>query len=280
MKCYNNFNGFESSFAEAELGLIGLPFDGTASFRGGSRFAPQAVRHISKALETYSPYQDKDLIGKKICDFGNLDFNLGNTNKILSTIEERADYLLSNDKKIIACGGEHLVTYPLLKSYVKKYPDLHLIHFDAHTDLRDSFFGEELSHATVIKLVANFIHPKKIYQFGIRSGERDEFVWGRENTNFYPFQLTAIKDLQLSSTIPVYITLDLDVLDPAFFPGTGTPEPGGVSFNELLEALLCLKNLNIVGADVVELAPDYDNSGISSIAAAKLIREIALMMVS
>ncbi len=276
----NKFIGFDSELNQADLVFLGIPFDGTSSFRPGSRFAPYSARFASQGLETYSPYQDKDVCEKNICDLGDLELPFGNTQKTMQIIEDSVDDLLRNQKKVISCGGEHLVSYPIIKSYLIKYPNLVVIHLDAHTDIRDSYLGEELSHASIIKLIAKQMNPKNIYQFGIRSGEKYEFEWGQQNTNFYPFSLQRFPDAlaKIAKDIPVYLTLDLDILDPAYFPGTGTPEPGGVSFNELLSALLLLKDHNIVGADVVELAPDYDHSGVSNITTAKLIREIAMMI--
>jgi agmatinase len=274
------FIGFDSSFKDAGTVFLGIPFDGTSSFRPGSRFAPQAVREASDGLETYSPYQDKDLNDISVSDYGDLLLPFGNTGKVLRMIEDKADEILSANKKLLTCGGEHLITYPLVLAYLKKFPGLKLIHFDAHTDLREEYLGEKYSHSTVIRLLTEHLAPADIYQFGIRSGERFEFEWGRKHTNFFPFTLADItgKLKNISSQTPLYLTIDLDVLDPAYFPGTGTPEPGGVTFSELLNSLLSLSGRNIVGADVVELTPDYDTSGISSITAAKVIRELALLI--
>ncbi|MBW6515715.1 MAG: agmatinase [Candidatus Cloacimonetes bacterium] len=275
-----NYISFNSSLEEAKIVFLGIPFDGTATFRPGSRFAPDAIRNVSDSLETYSPYQDKDLADYDICDNGDLILPFGNTEKVLQIIEERSTEILQAGNKILACGGEHLISLPLIKAHLKKYPALKVVHFDAHTDLRDEYLGEKYSHSSVIRLLTEYLPPQNIYQFGIRSGEKHEFDWGRNNTKFFPFSLNdfidKIKDIDLQT--PLYVTIDLDILDPAYFPGTGTPEPGGVTFSELLNALLGLMNRNIVGADVVELAPDYDPTGISSITAAKIIREMALLL--
>lgn len=271
--------GFGSTYKDAELIFIGLPFDGTASFRAGSRFAPTAIRKYSDGLETYSPYQNKDLNDEKICDYGDLELPFGNSESVINIIERKTEQIIRDSKKILACGGEHLVSYPLVKAYHAKYPNLKIIHIDAHTDLRDSYLGEKYSHASVIKLITDFIKPDNIYQYGIRSGLKEEFEWGRKNTNFFPFSVAELRNNPVDKDIPIYISLDLDVLDPSCMPGTGTPEPGGVMFSELLNALLSLKEHNIVGADVVELAPDYDMSGASTMVAAKIIREMALLMI-
>lgn len=278
MNSNGKFLGFNSNYDDSSVVFMGIPFDGTASFRPGSRFAPESVRSYSHHLETYSPYQDQDIEDISVFDAGDLIIPLGNTKNTLSLIETKTTEILSDGKKIFACGGEHLISYPIVKAYVNRYPNLHVIHIDAHTDLREQYRGEKLSHASVIKLVSQKVNPKKIYQYGIRSGEKEEFVWGRQNTNFFPYSLAKLKNINIAKTTPVYLTLDVDVLDPAYLPGTGTPEPGGVTFNELLEALLSLNGFNIVGADIVELAPDYDSSGASTKATSKLIREIVLLL--
>lgn len=275
-----NFISFNSSFHDSEIVFLGIPFDGTVSFRPGSRFAPQSIRGVSEVLETYSPYQNRDLTELKVFDFGDLELPFGNTSRVLQIVEEKASEIITSNKKILTAGGEHLITYPLVVANLKKHPDLILLHFDAHADLRDSYLGESYSHSTVIRRISERLNPQNIYQFGIRSGEKEEFQWGKAHTNFFPFSLDNFSQIidSISPETPLYVTLDLDILDPSYLPGTGTPEAGGVSFSELLNALLMLKNHNIAGADVVELAPDYDNSGISSITAAKLIREMALLM--
>jgi len=272
------FIGFDKEFKDSSIIFFGLPFDGTATFRPGSRFASGVVRNYSEGLETYSPYQEKDLKEYAICDDGDLELPFGNVDRSLQIIEQKCTSYLEKGKKILACGGEHLVTYPLVKAYLKKYPELKIIHLDAHTDLREHYLGEKYSHSSVIRLIAELTNPKNIYQYGIRSGEREEFKWGRENTNFYPFSVNELRNINIDKSVPIYVTIDLDVLDPAYMPGTGTPEPGGVTFSELLQAVLYLSGYNIVGADVVELAPDYDTSGASTMVAAKIIREIALVM--
>ena len=176
-------------------------------------------------------------------------------------------------------GGEHLVTLGTMRAIVKKYPDVHVIHFDAHTDLRDDYCGEEYSHATVIKQVYNLVGDNKIHQFGIRSGEKYEFEFAKNHTNLHKFDLKGFeKTVELLKGKPVYFTLDLDVLDPSIFCGTGTPEAGGVSFKELLDAILMLNKLNVVGCDINELSPHYDVSGTSTAVACKITREICLQI--
>lgn len=273
------FIGFDSDYNTSKVVLFGVPFDGTTSFRPGTRFAPSAIRPDSYGLETYSPYLDLDLEDYALSDIGDIDLPFGNTQKALNLIAETATKLLEDNKKSLMIGGEHLVTLPAIKAYAKKYPELKIIHFDAHTDLREEYLGESLSHATVIRRCWDIVGDDRIFQFGIRSGMKSEFTWAKSHTNLYPFSLDALGDeLPKLQNVPVYLTIDLDVLDPSIFPGTGTPEPGGVTMKELLAALTSLKGLNIVGADIVELSPSYDHSGVSTAVCCKVIREVSLLL--
>ncbi|MGA1861504.1 agmatinase [Deferribacter thermophilus] len=276
MKSISNcFIGCNTDLNETNIVLTGIPYDGTSSFRPGSRFAPDEIRKVSYGLETYSPYQNDDLENKQICDVGDLELPFGEKNIILDKIESHIDNFLKINKKVVSIGGEHLITLPIIKSYLKKYNELYIIHFDAHADLRDDYLGEKLSHATVIRRAAEIVGFNKIFQFGIRSGTKEEYDIIRKY-NLLNRSIDKIKSI--IDDKPVYITLDLDILDPSIFPGTGTPEPGGWSFNNLINKLLKLKNLNIVGCDIVELSPHYDNSMVSSIVAAKIIREILIFI--
>ena len=271
--------GISSGYSEADIVVFGAPFDGTASFRPGSRFGPQAIRENMDGFETYSPYQDKDMADYAFCDVGDMLFPFGNTKKVLEMIKAEMAAMISDGKKTVALGGEHLISLPVIESYLEKYPDMHILHFDAHADLRDDYLGEKLSHATVMRRAYEKLDGGGLWQFGIRSGTKDEFGFAREHTHMCRFELCKMeKAVKLIDGAPVYVTLDLDVLDPSAFRGTGTPEPGGVTFTELLEALLDMEGMNIVGADIVELAPDYDGSGASTAAACKVLRELLLLM--
>lgn len=273
------YEGIYSTYDEANIVICGVPFDGTCSNRPGTRFGPIELRKEIDGLETYSPYQNKDLEDYLICDIGDIEFSLGNTEKTMDSIYSHISEVLEDHKKVLSIGGEHLVSFPIIKAFIEKYPKLHIIHLDAHTDLRDDYLGEKLSHATVLKRVYDIMGTGSIYQFGIRSGTREEFEFGRSHTNLHFNTLEDMEKLKdMIGDNPVYLTLDLDVLDPSIMPGTGTPSPGGASFNQLLEGLLTLSGLNIVGADIVELSPHYDASGVSNVVAAKLLREIALLM--
>ncbi len=256
--------------------MVGLPYDGTCSNKPGTRFAPQAMRTASWGLEEYSPVVDKDFNDVKFFDAGDLDFPIGNREKSLDLIEENIKQVLNDGKKSFGIGGEHLVTLPQIKAYKEKYPDMALVHFDAHCDLREDYLGEKLSHACVIRRAVEIVKKENLFQIGIRSGEMDEFHWMKNNNTLLKDKEKAQKIFADLKDRPVFITLDVDVLDPSIMSGTGTQEAGGMTFNELLEWLLLLRNNNIVGMDLVELSPDYDTSGVSTATAAKLAREMLI----
>ena len=278
-KNVETFLGCDKEYSEADLVLFGAPFDSTTSFRPGTRFASKTMRGDSFGLETYSPYQNKDLEeDSAVFDSGDLELCFGDTNRALSQIEEHAERILADGKRPLMIGGEHLVTLGAVRAAVKQYPDLHIIHFDAHADLRDEYLGATLSHATVLHRVWDLVGDGRIFQFGIRSGDKSEFIWGREHVNTRKFDFAGLAETvdQLADK-PVYFTLDLDVLDPSIFPGTGTPEAGGVSFLQLLDAIKTIGGLqNLVGCDVNELSPVYDQSGVSTAVACKVLRELVL----
>ena len=275
------FIGCESSFEEASVVLYGAPFDSTTSFRPGARFGPPAMRHESFGLETYSPYQDRDLMDIRVFDSGDLELCFGSSEMALSDIEKRAEEILKAEKIPVLLGGEHLVTLAAVRAVFNKYPDLHIIHFDAHADLREDYLGVQYSHACVLRRCWELLGEDRIYQFGIRSGDREEFRWAREgHVKMHKFNLDGLAEvIEKLQGKPVYITLDLDVLDPSVFPGTGTPEAGGVTFVELMNAVIqTAQGVNVVGCDVNELSPVYDPSGVSTAVAGKIIREFLLAL--
>ena len=267
-------------FEEADTVLFGAPFDSTTSYRPGTRFGSRAARSESYGLESYSPYQDRDLLDSSVFDSGDIELPFGDCAKALSMIEERAAAILEAHKRPFMIGGEHLVTLGAVRAAAERYPDLHIIHFDAHADLRDDYLGQKLSHACVLRRCHDILGDGRIFQFGIRSGDRAEFAWGKDHVSTNQFNFEGLKScVEALKGKPVYLTVDLDVLDPSVFPGTGTPEPGGVSFDALREAVtLVCANANIVACDVNELSPHYDQSGISTAAACKVIREMLLAM--
>lgn len=274
------FCGFECDFDDADWIIFGAPFDGTTSFRPGTRFGPERMRIESWGLESYSPYQNLDLEDLAVHDAGDLELPNGNAAVAVDLVEKYTKRLLNKKKYPVMIGGEHLLTLGAVKAVYDKYPDLHLVHLDAHTDLRDEYLGEKLSHANVIYRIAEFMDPARIHSFGVRSGTKREFVFGHQKLDFNPFSIVGLRDKLLpviESGDPVYLTLDLDVLDPSCFPGTGTPEPGGPTFQELLQEILTLFNLHVVAFDLMELSPPWDPTGVSTAAAAKLLREMLLL---
>lgn len=275
------FQSCTSSYQAADVVIFSSPMDATTSFRPGTRFAGNAIRVDSFGVEWYSPYLDMDLKDYATADIGDLEIPTGDVDKSLALIHRTVAQIVKDDKVPVMIGGEHLTMLPVLQALAPKYPDLCVIQLDAHTDLRDVFFGRKLSHATVIRRAFDLLGPGRIHQFGIRSGDKHEFEWAAAgNTNLHKFDFEGLdRVVDQIKDRPVYITIDLDVLDPSVFPGTGTPEAGGVTYKELLWALQQFTRLNhIVGCDIVELAPHYDHSGASTAVAAKTLRELVLLM--
>ena len=275
------FLACDASFEEARIVIFGAPFYSTTSFRPGARFGSSAIRHESFGLETYSPYQDEDLTDYAIFDSGDIELCFGSPEKALESIEERSREILAEAKLPLLLGGEHLVTLGNVRAVLDAYPSLHIIHFDAHADLREDYLGEKLSHACVLRRCHDLLGDGRIHQFCIRSGERTEFAFAAEHTDMHPFTFGGLPELVeelIQEQVPVYLTIDLDCLDPACFPGTGTPEAGGVSFLQLLQAILAVAKCKVVGADVNELAPMLDPSGASTALACKVVRELLLAL--
>lgn len=275
------FLGCDSDYAQARMVLYGAPFDSTTSFRPGTRFGPSAIRHESFGIETYSPYQDKDLTDYAVFDSGDMELCFGSADLALQDITERAQTILQDEKFPLLLGGEHLVTLGAVRAVAKRYPNLHIIHFDAHADLRDDYLGAKLSHACVLRRCHELVGDGHIHQFCIRSGDREEFLFANAHTDMHKFDFSGLPELveQLESRqVPIYFTIDLDCLDPSCFPGTGTPEAGGVTFIELLNAIRTVSRANVVAADVNELSPMLDASGASTAMACKVVRELILAL--
>ena len=273
------FIGCDCDYSDARIVLYGAPFDSTTSFRPGARFGPSAMRHESFGLETYSPYQDADLTDCAVFDSGDLELCFGSAEAALQDIEGRAEEILRDGKFSLLLGGEHLVTLGAVRALVRRYPGLHIIHFDAHADLRDDYLGAKLSHACVLRRCHDLLGDGRIHQFCIRSGDREEFQFAKEHTDMHKFSFDGLEESVAAlkeQGVPVYFTIDLDCLDPSAFPGTGTPEAGGVSFLQLLDAIRTVCSARLVGADVNELAPMLDVSGVSTATACKVLRELLL----
>ncbi|OPY70954.1 MAG: Agmatinase [Syntrophorhabdaceae bacterium PtaU1.Bin034] len=251
--------------------LLGCPLDATSSFRGGTRFAPESIRKASWTLETYSPYLKQDLDEVEFYDAGNLELLPGDLERSIGIIENAVAEIIGKGKKGLALGGEHLITYPVMKAMTKRFNVIQVVHFDAHCDLRDDYEGQRLSHATVMKRVKE-LGGLEVFQIGIRSGTRQEFE------ELLPIDSPASLAAHLDRNRPVYVTFDIDVFDPSLVPGVTTPEPGGLMFKEVVEYFSVLKGMNIVGADIVELAPDYDTTFVSSVTASKIAREILMLL--
>lgn len=271
------FIGCGGEYETASVVLFGAPFDSTTSFRPGTRFASRTMRAESDGLEIYSPYQDAELNGANVFDGGDLELPFGNASRAVDEIERYCTQI-ANDRKIPAMiGGEHLVTLGAVRALAKKHPDLTIVHFDAHTDLRDVYMDEKLSHATVMRRVWDLTGDSRIFQFGIRSGENEEFLWAKDHVVMQKFCFDGLENaLKTIKDRPVYLSVDLDVLDPSVLPGTGTPEAGGVCFDALRNACMAVLQKNVVGFDMVELCPVYDRSGASTAAACKLLREMLI----
>ncbi len=277
----SNFTGFigcDSEYENATHIIFGAPYDSTTSYRPGTRFAPSAIRSESFGIETYSPYQDKDLTDYNIFDYGDLELPFGSVRGALDQIKDLTCEILQDGKVPVMLGGEHLVTLGVFEAISEKYDDVYVIHFDAHCDLREDYLGCKLSHASVIRRIYDIIGKDRIFQFGIRSGDREEFRFSEKgNTYMQKFNFDGLTDVvEKLKGKKVYFTIDLDVLDTSVFPGTGTPEAGGVSFNDLLSAVKEVAKLDIVGCDLVELSPALDNSGASTALACKILRELLL----
>lgn len=276
-----SFQSCNSEYQDASVVIFSSPMDATTSFRPGTRFAGNAIRVDSFGVEWYSPYRNMDLKNYQTTDIGDLDLPTGDVEACLDIIYDTTKAILKDGKKPMMIGGEHLVTYPVIRALMEKYADLHILHFDAHTDLRDVFFGRKLSHATVLRRCHDLLGDGKIFQFGIRSGDSSEFEWAASGHTFlHKYDFEGLEEvIQKIKDKPVYITIDLDVLDPSVFPGTGTPEPGGMQYKDLLKAFDAFEKLEkMVGADLVELAPMIDPSGASTAVAAKSLREMVLLL--
>ncbi|RDY23673.1 agmatinase [Romboutsia maritimum] len=278
----NTFMEMENSYEESNVIVFGVGFDGTTSNRPGTRFASTSMRREFYGLETYSPLLELDLEDYKVCDIGDLDLSIGNTEKVLNEIYDATKEIVNDNKIPFMIGGEHLVTLPAFKAVYEKFNDIYVIHFDAHTDLRQEYNNNENSHATVIKRIWDIIGDNRIFQFGIRSGTKEEFNFALKEKHTYMEVSNIITFEKIISKLDgkkIYLTIDLDVLDPSIFPGTGTPEPGGVTYKEFENVFRILKNSNveIVGCDIVELSPDYDNANISTVTACKILRELSLV---
>ncbi len=276
-----NYYCSNPNLKKSRIVMVGVPYDGTSTFRPGSRFAPEAIREASYGIESYSPYQDKDLREIRFYDIGDIPLSYSDVKLNLEIIEGFIHKIIIKGKRVLALGGEHLISYPIIKAHKRKFKDLVVIQLDAHSDLIDSYRAEKFSHATVMRRTAEVVGFENLYQLGIRSMVREDKLLPLRDKNMCMFDLSkAKKFLDEINDRPIYLTVDLDVLDPSILAGTGTPEPGGITYKELLNFLLMLKDKRLIGADVVELSPHYDQSGVSSVVAASVVRELLLLIKS
>ncbi len=270
----HSYMGSGASVESASIALLGCPLDVTSSFRGGTKFAPESIRKASWTLETYSPYLKRDLEDITFYDAGNLELHPGDLAYSLELIESAVAEIVGRGQKILVFGGEHLVTYPIMKAIKKRLGEIQIVHFDAHCDLRDEYEGQKLSHATVMKRIKQLggSEGPEMFHIGIRSGTREEFE------ELLLIDSPASLGSRLDPGRPIYISFDIDVLDPSLVPGVTTPEPGGLMFNAVMEYFSVLMGMNIIGADIVELAPDYDTTFVSSVTASKVAREMIMLL--
>jgi agmatinase len=267
----------KASFEKAEIVILGCPYDGSATFRPGARFGPSAIRKASWGIETYSPYFHKDLESLSIHDMGDLELPLGEKRLSFNLIQKALQRILSLKKFPVLLGGDHLITLPILEEVIKIYPDLHFFQLDAHADLREEYLGERLSHSTVMKRIADRLKKGRLFQIGIRSGTEEELKWARKMNSLVPLKMNSIQSLvRRLKGKPIYLSLDLDFFDPSLLPGVGTPEPGGMTFQQFISMIKEISKLHVIGFDIVELTPDYDPTQISPITASVLLREMIL----
>ena len=272
-----NFLSASASFRDSETVLLGCPYDGSASFRPGARFGPSAIRKASWGIETFSPYWGRDLSELSIHDMGDLELPLGEKKTSLDLIRKALRTILSEKKFPISLGGDHLITLPMVEEIAQVYPHLSLVQIDAHTDLREDYLGEALSHSTVMRKVADCLGEGRLFQLGIRSGTQEEFKLAKKMKSIVSTDRGSLRSMvKHLKNRPVYVTFDLDAIDPGLLPGVGTPEPGGLTFQEFISLLKELQPLHVIGFDMVELTPDYDPTQVSAVTASVLLREMML----
>jgi len=277
------FIGSNKTNEDCSIGIFGVNYDGTTSYKSGARFGPNAIRMASQSLETYCPIIKKDLNELSYLDFGSLSIDLNNTESVINKVNNATKYIIDKNLKPLLFGGEHSITTGVVQALIKKYPDLILLQLDAHADLRDSYLNNKYSHACTMKRCFEILPKQTIFQIGIRSGTKDEFDFMKNKNQLIKFEEEndieyLINKLSNFKSSPIYLTLDLDWFDPSLVPGTGTPEPGGFFWKDFESILKILNQHKIIGADIVELSPDLDSSGVSSIVAAKVARSLIMTL--
>ena len=263
--------------AGCSVGLFGVPYDGTTSFRPGTRFGPAAIREVSSGLETYCPQLDADLEEVAFADLGAVDIPFGAPEPVVAAVKQATEAVLDLGLKPLMLGGEHSISSGAVAAVAERHPDLVLVQLDAHADLRHEWLGAHHSHACAMRRCLEVLPSGKLLQIAIRSGTREEFVELRREQRLVAIEqmAEALKPLRGS---PLYLTVDLDWFDPAVMPGTGTPEPGGFLWSHFAALVEELGHHKLVGADVVELSPQLDPTGVSNVLAAKVVRSLILLL--
>ncbi|MCP9795562.1 MULTISPECIES: agmatinase [Synechococcus] len=271
------YMGSQRDPAGCRVGLFGVPYDGTTSFRPGTRFGPAAIREVSSGLESYCPQLDLDLEDLAFADLGALDIPFGAPEPVVMAVQRATEAVLALGLKPLMLGGEHSISSGAVAAVAAQHPDLVLVQLDAHADLRHEWLGAKHSHACAMRRCLEVLPSQQLLQIAIRSGTREEFSELRATGRLVAIE-QLLQTLQPLRGKPIYLTVDLDWFDPAVLPGTGTPEPGGFMWNHFAELITELSQHNLVAADVVELAPMLDPSGVSSVLAAKVVRSLLLSL--
>ena len=271
------FMGARRDSSGCQVGVFGVPYDGTTSFRPGTRFGPAAIREVSSGLETYCPQLDRDLDTLAYADLGALNIAFGAPEPVVEAVKRATSEILALGLKPLMLGGEHSISSGAVAAVAKDHPDLVLVQLDAHADLRQSWLGASHSHACAMRRCLDVLPSGDLLQIAIRSGTAEEFSELHRSGRLIPLHQMSQKLSDLRGR-PIYLTVDLDWFDPAVMPGTGTPEPGGFTWADFAALINELQYHHLVGADVVELAPQLDPSGISSVLAAKVTRSLLLLM--
>ena len=272
-----------------DVALIGMPVDIGTSNRSGARFGPRQIRAESVLVRPYGmATQAAPFDSFQIADIGDVAVNPYNLLKTVDAIEAAIDAVLAEGAKPISVGGDHTCTLPVLRALHKVHGPVALIHIDAHADINDTMFGEKIAHGTVFRraIEEGLIQTPKMFQIGLRATgyAADDFDWSREQGArvitaeecWYKSLTPLMNEIRgtIGSETPVYLTFDIDGLDPSVAPGTGTPEPGGLSASQGLEVIRGCFGLNLVGCDLMEVSPPYDSSGNTALLAANLLFEM------
>jgi agmatinase len=276
---------------ELDIALVGIPFDGGTTYRPGTRFGPRHVREQSVLIRPWNPELKLNPFAKyRIADFGDFSVNPLSIQDTFHRVEDQMEPLMKAGTRCAAVGGDHSLSLPLLRATAKKYGPLAVIQFDAHNDLWDEYFGCKLSHGTPFRraIEEGLIRERSFLQVGLRGQvySADDFEFARKHKvemitaeEFHARGMKIFREqLQAFHGKAVYITLDIDCVDPAFAPGTGTPQVGGFSSAQIVELVRALRGLKIVGCDLVEVSPPYDNGSITSLLAANLLYELLCVL--